>query len=200
MYDSFVSNLVTVPDHRASGTTLAVTGVLADVALAVGLGVLRWSNSQVGQRQAEGALPTLALVSVLMAPGVLALIGVVVARPVLFMVAGIACFPLAIVSIAAVPIWLPAVAFLIAFAQASRSEPPAPWLGALIVASFTALLLVAVLILITGNGQYTYTYSGGSQGGDYLLPSRAALSILLVGLDLVVGTAMARQSRRAPAY
>ena len=30
MYDSFVSNLVTVPDHRASGTTLAVTGVLAD--------------------------------------------------------------------------------------------------------------------------------------------------------------------------
>jgi hypothetical protein len=100
------------------------------------------------------------------------------------------------VSIAAVPIWLPAVAFLIAFVQASRSEPPAPCHGALIVASFTALLLIAVLILITGTGQYTYTYGGGSQGGDYILPSRAALSIVLVGLDLVGATAMARLSRR----
>jgi hypothetical protein len=191
-----VSSLVTLPGHRPSGTTFAVTGVLADVALAVGLGVLRWTNSQVGERRAEGALPTLALVGVMIAPGVLALIGVAIARPLLFLVAGIACFPLAIVSIAAVPIWVPAVAFLIAFVQASRSEPPAPWLGALIVASFTALLLVAVLILITGTGQYIYTYSGGSQGGDYFLSSRAAVSILLVVLDLVVATAMARLSRR----
>src|ERR1700687_5351513 len=196
MYDALVmSSPVALPGGRAPGTTLAVVGVLADVALAVGLGVLRLTNSQVGERRAEGPLPTLALVSVLIAPGVLALIGVAIARPVLFVVAGIACFPLAILSIAAVPIWLPAVVFLIAFIQASGSGPAAPRPWPLFVPGFTALLLIAVRILTTGNGQYTYTYPGGSQGGDYFLPSHATLCILLVGLDLVLATVLARLSR-----
>jgi hypothetical protein len=190
-----MSSLIAVPGRRAPGTTLAVVGALADVVLAAGLGVLRTTNSQVGERRAEGPLPTLALVGVLIAPGLLALIGVAKSRPVLFVVAGIASFPLAILSIAAVPIWLPAVLFLIAFVQASGPAPPPPLIGALVVATFTALLLVAVRILTSGTGQYTYTYRGGSQGGDYFLPSHAAIAIVLVGFDLVLATALARLGR-----
>lgn len=173
---------------------LAVVGALADLALAAGLGVLRATNSQVGERRAEGHLPTLALVIVLAAPGVAALLGVAIARPVLFGAAGFACFPLAVVSIAAVPIWLPAVLFLIAFVQASNTRPPAPLLGGIVLVGFTALLLVALRILITGNGQYTYSYPGGSEGGDYFLPSRATFCILIVVADLVLATALARLS------
>jgi hypothetical protein len=70
-------------------------------------------------------------------------------------------------------------------------------LGGLILSSFTALLLVALRILITGNGQYTYTYPGGSEGGDYFLPSHATFCILIVAVDLVLATALARLSPSA---
>jgi len=178
---------------RTAGTTFAGVGALIDLALAVGLGVLRATNSQVGQRRAEGHLPTLALVIVLAAPGVAALLGVAIARPVLFGAAGFACFPLAFVSIAAVPIWLAGVLFLSAFVRASNNLPPAPLVGIVLV-GFTALLVVALGILITGSGQYTYSYPGGSEGGEYFLPGRATFCILIVVADLVIVTALARLS------
>ena len=62
----------------APGTTLALIAAFADVALTVGLGVLRTTNSQFGQRRAEGLLPTFAFAIVLAAPGIVALIGVAI--------------------------------------------------------------------------------------------------------------------------
>jgi hypothetical protein len=131
---------------------------------------------------------------VLAAPGVVALLGVGVARPVLYGAAGAACFPLAFVSILAAPIWLPAVLFTIAFVQASNTRPHASLLGLLVLVGFTVLLFVALRILITGNGHYSYTYPGGSEGGDYFLPTHAMLCIVVVGIDLVLATALARLS------
>jgi hypothetical protein len=194
MYDRLMAPSPTARRVPTAGTVLAVVGAVADLALAAGLGVLRATNSSVGLRHAEGHLPTLALVIVLAAPGAAALLGVAIARPVLFGAAGFACFPLAVVSVAAVPIWLPGVLFLIAFVRASATRPPAPLLGGTVLVGFTALLLVALRILVTGNGHYTYSYPGGSEGGDYFLPGHATFCILIVVADLVLATVLARLS------
>jgi hypothetical protein len=189
---------LTAHRDRASATRLAAVAAVVDVALAVGLGVVRAVNSGVGQRRAEGPIPTLALVVVLAAPGAVALLGVAVARPVLFGAAGVACWPLAFVSVAALPIWLPALLFLFAFVQASRIRPPPPLVAGLVLAGFTALLLVALRILVTGNGQYTYTFPGGSEGGDYFRPAHATLCIVIVVVDLVLATVLARAGASPP--
>ena len=104
----------------APGTTLALIAAFADVALTVGLGVLRTTNSQFGQRRAEGLLPTFAFAIVLAAPGIVALIGVAIARPVLFGAAAIGCLPAR--SSRSLAVWIPAVLFMIAFARASATR------------------------------------------------------------------------------
>src|SRR5882672_4503229 len=103
--------LAALQHRRRAGTTLALVGAAMDLALAAGLGVIRTTQSSAGQRHVEGPLPTLALALALAAPGIVALVGVAIDRPVLFGAASFASWPLTIVSIAAVPIWIPATLF-----------------------------------------------------------------------------------------
>jgi hypothetical protein len=84
--------------------------------------------------------------------------------------------------------------FTIAFVRASSTRPHASLLGVLILVGFTVFLFVALRILITGNGHYSYTYPGGSEGGDYFLPGHATSCIFVVGVDLVLAAALARLS------
>ncbi|MDP9333095.1 MAG: hypothetical protein M3Q30_07280 [Actinomycetota bacterium] len=181
--------------HRARpGSKLALAGAVADLALAAGLGAIRATNGSVGQRHAEGPLPTLAIVIAVAAPGVLALIGVAIDRPVLFGAAGIACPPLAIVSIAAIPIFLPAVFFLLAFARATRTQRSQSLFGGLVLVGFQAPILVGLWILITQTREFTYNFAGGSEGGEYFTPGHAGFCIAIVAVDLVIASALARLS------
>lgn len=175
---------------------MALIAAEADLALAVGLGILRLANSTAGQRHAEGLLPTLALGLVVAAPGLVALMGTAVARPVLFGAAGIACMPLAVISVAAIPIWLPAIGFLAAFAVASRTNLWR-WADGLVVAGFVVLLVIALGMDISYTGQYSYTStSGGGGSGDYTLAGWAAWSMVVVVADLAGATALVVRRRR----
>jgi hypothetical protein len=183
--------------HRwRPGSKPALAGAVTNLALAAGLGAIRATNGSVGERRAEGPLPTVALVVLLAAPGILALIGVATARPVLFGAAGIACLPLAIVSIAAVPIWLPGVLFVIAFVRATSSRCLGPTLAGCIFAGFgfTLVLFVALRLLVSGYARYTYDYPGGSEAGDYIRPAHAAWCILIVTADIFITALFARLS------
>jgi len=178
---------------RRSARTLAVAGVVLDLALAVGVGVLRAVNSTGGQRRAEGPLPTIALALVLAAPGIVALVGVVTGRPVLFGAAGIACAPLALVSIAAFPIAVPAGLLLLAFVRGEHAQPSTPLLTGCIIAGFTAMLTVALYTLVTMTAEFSYNApGGGSESGDYFTRGHAVTSIVIVCVAIVSATGLSR--------
>jgi hypothetical protein len=199
MYGSIVTRPHAARQHRRAGTTLALVGAAIDLALAAGLGALRATNGSIGERHVEGPLPTLAIVLALAAPGIVAVIGVVIDRPVLFGAAGIACLPLVIVSIAAVPIWIAGGLFTIAFVRSTSTQRSLSLLGGLVLVGFQAPILVGLWILITETHQFTYNFAGGSEGGEYFTPGHALLCIVIVTLDLFVVTVLARLSPAPPA-
>lgn len=192
MYGSRVTGPPAASLRLRPGTKLALVGATADLAMAAGLGAIRATGASAGQAHAEGALPTVAIVVVLAAPGILALIGVAIARPVLFGAAGIACGPLVIVSIVAFPLFVPCVLLIIAFARAARAQPPPTLLAGLVLGAFPVPLLVGLWILVTETGQFTYNFPGGSEGGEYFTRGHAVLCIVLVAVDLVFASLLAR--------
>ena len=188
-----------MPHRPRPGSKLALAGAVTNLALAALLGAVRATHGSVGQRHVEGPLPTLAIVIAMAAPGVLALIGVAIDRPVLFGAAGIACPPLAIVSVAAIPMFIPAVLFLLAFARATSTQRSLSLLGGLVLVGFQAPILVGLWILITETREFTYNFPGGSEGGDYFTPGHAGLCIAIVAVDLLIASALARLSGPTPA-
>ena len=186
--------LAALQHRRRAGTTLALVGAAMDLALAAGLGVIRTTLSSAGQRHVEGPLPTLALVLALAAPGIVALVGVAIDRPVLFGAASFASWPLAFVSIAAVPIWIPATLFLIAFARAETAKRSPSLRAGLILAAFPMPILAGLWLLVVNTRQFTYNFAGGSEGGDYFTPGHGLFCIALITLDILVVTLLARRS------
>ena len=198
MIDGAAPHAAPVPTRsRRSERRLALAGVLTDLALAAGIGMLRAANSGAGERHAEGLLPTIAIAVVLAGPGVLALIGLVTDRPVLFGAGAIACAPLALVSIAAFPIALPAFLLLLAFVRGEQARPSTPLLTGGIIAGFAALLAAALFSLVTMTSQFTYRApGGGSESGDFFTPAHAAVSIVIVCVAVVAATALALFGQR----
>jgi hypothetical protein len=181
-----------VTNHLRPGTKLALAGAIVDLALAAAVGAIRTAGASVGQAHAEGALPTIAIVFVVAAPGILALVGIVTARPMLFGAAGFACGPLVIVSIATFPLVVPCVLLIAAFIQSQRAQPPAPLLTGLVLVAFPVPVLVGLWILVTATAQFTYNFPGGSESGDYFTPGHAGLCIALVTVGIVLASLLAR--------
>ncbi|HEY5077506.1 MAG TPA: hypothetical protein VIJ48_08395 [Acidimicrobiia bacterium] len=174
------------------GTTLALIGAIADLAVAAALGAIRTAGASPGQAHAEGALPTIAIVAVVAAPGIVALVGVALARPVLFGAAGFACGPLVILSIVAFPLVVPGGLLIVAFIQSQHAQPSAPLLTGLVFVGFPVPLLVGLRILVTETAQYTYNFPGGSEAGGYFTPAHALQCIALVAVDVGVASFLAR--------
>jgi hypothetical protein len=191
----------TLTDRRASrpGRTLAIIAAAIDVAFGVLIGVVRAALSHTGQMHAEGPLPTIALTVLLVAPAALVVIGLLTDNPVLFGVAGIGCGPLVFISVAAVPIWLPGALMIAAYLRARPHTPPAPAMTAALTIGFPAVLIGALVVLLTHYGQYSGTYQGVSEGGDYILPSRAAWAIGLVAIGLAAAALAAASTRESGA-
>lgn len=174
-----------------AGGTLAPVASFGSIVWAIGLGVLRMVTSQTGQRRAEGVLPTVALVVLVAAPGVLGLVGIAAARPSLFLAAGAACLPLGVLSIAATPIWIAGALFVVAYARSStalRGSPRTAFEAVL----FCAGVLLAVGVLLFRTGEYSYRTATGGQEGEYFLPSRAAAAVVIVAADLALTVVVAR--------
>jgi hypothetical protein len=175
----------------ASGSNLAMTGAVLDLALAAGIGLIRSSGASAGMRHAEGPLPTVAMVVAFAAPGVAALIGIAIKRPVLFGAAAFGCGPLVIFSIAAFPMIIPFVLFFTAFAKAQTGRRRPSLLAGLILGGFAIPIVGGLWILITETSQYTYNFAGGSEGGEYFTAGHAALCIALVVADVIVASTLA---------
>ncbi len=183
------------PPHRVSkrrATNVVLVGVFLDLVVAAGIGIIRTAGSSTGMSRAEGPLPTIALVFAVAAPGIVALVGLATGRPVLYGAAGIACGPLVLVSIAAVPVWIPGVLFLIAFVGAQTAEPTFPLWTGLILGGFPIPLLAGVWILVTETAQYSYSYQGGSESGDYFTAGHAVTCITIVAADIALVSLLAR--------
>lgn len=174
------------------GTKLALIGAIADLALAAALGAVRTAGASAGQAHAEGALPTIAIVVAVAAPGIAALVGVALARPVLFGAAGFACGPLVILSIVAFPLVVPCGLLIVAFIQSQHAQPAAPLLTGLVFVAFPVPLLVGLRILVTETAQFTYNFPGGSEAGEYFTRAHAVQCIALVTVDVVVASLLAR--------
>jgi len=141
-------------------------------------------------------IPTIALVVVLAAPGLLGLVALVTRHRTLLLAAGSACLPLGLISIAALPLWIPGALLLLAFLRTAGPARLGP-ASAVITAMFVALLLIALGILVFRTGQYRYTYASGSQEGDFFLPDRAVVSLLITVGDLAATTAATAVGRHA---
>lgn len=99
-----------------------------------------------------------------------------------------------IVSVAAFPLVVPCVLLVVAFAQGQNAQPSSPLLTGLLLGGFPVPILVGLWILITRTGQFTYTFPGGSESGEYFTPAHAGLCIALVVVDVVVACVAARLS------
>ncbi len=144
-------------------------------------------------------MPSLAIAFAFAAPGIVALIGLVMDRPVLFCAAGIACFPLVIVSIVAFPVVIPGTLFLLGFADAQAVRRPLSPLAYVAIVLFPIPITAGLWILITHTAQFTYTLpNGGSEGGDYFTPAHAVLCIALIAIDIVVVALIARATSGPP--
>jgi hypothetical protein len=184
-----------LPGTRTSrarpGTPWAITGIAIDLFLAALVGLIRNSGGSVGLRHAEGPLPTIAFVVAFAAPGILALIGVVIDRPVLYGAAGFACAPIIVFSIVAFPMIIPCVLLFVAFAKAQTGTRSPSLLAGCILAGFLVPILGGLWKLVTDTAQFTYTFSGGSESGDYSTPHNAALCIAIIAADIVVAATLA---------
>jgi len=187
---------IAAPARVRSGTSLAVAGAMFDLLLALAIGLLRNANGSVGERHVEGALPTIAIALAIAAPGIVALVGVVRRRPALFLAAAIASLPLAIVSIAAVPVWISTALFAIAFFRAPGAAAQFGPLDGVIAIGFAVPVFVGLLVMITHTHQYTYQYASGGESGDAFTRANAALSIVLTIAAVVIVSLLATLPRR----
>ena len=96
-----------------------------------------------------------------------------------------------IAKIAAVPVWIPGALFIVAFVRRAQIESPPPLRVAILVAGFPTFVFGPLLTMITHTSQYTYSFPGGSEGGDYFTPGRAAFAIVVIVADVVAATLIA---------
>jgi hypothetical protein len=174
------------------GTKTALFGAGFDLMLAAGIGVIRATHGSVGQRHAEGSLPTLAIAIALAAPGVLALVGIAINRPILFGAAGFACGPLIVVSVIAFPFLIASALLILAFIQAQTATLTPLAAVALIFVTFPVSIAIGLRTLIFQTREFTYTYPGGSEGGEYFTPAHAVFCIALVAAGLVFAATLAQ--------
>ena len=181
------------------GTRLGEAGAVIELTLAIVAATVRAVGSAIGQRHAEGLLPTVAFGVVLAAPGLLALLGVWMQRPVMLGAAGIACFPLAVMSVIVFPIVLPAVLLLVAFGQTSTGGPTSKLRSVAAFVSPLILLVVASSLLVFGMQPYSYTSATGGEAGAYVTASHAGFAVVLVVVSLAFALFVAPPFAETPA-
>lgn len=159
-------------------------GVVLELTVGLMAAAIRAAGMTTGQWRAEGPVSGVAFAVVFAAPGVMAAIGLLAQRPVMVGGGALACFPLAIVSIVVVPIWIPGVLLLIAYGRLTPVEP------ATRCRLVTPLTMLTSAALIVGAGALAVfgwkPYNAPGESGSYLPASRAALAIAVVAADLVV--------------
>ncbi len=171
---------------RPRPTPVAGAAGAAGVILQGGLAfaVAEMHHSDVVAQNAEGWLPALAFASMVAAPAVLALIGLVSSRAILLIAATAACGPLVAVSFILAGAWIPALLFAAAGCSMLRAERSTGVPGIIAITSPWLGFVVALAVLVSARG----SYEGQGYGGDYYLPSRAAIAIgvLLVAVVTAV--------------
>jgi hypothetical protein len=157
------------------------SAIVLELTIGLGAAAVRASAMDPGQFHSEGAVPGIAFAVVCAAPGALALLAVLRGRPLLLAAAGLACFPIAVVSIVLIPLLIPGVMMLVEFGRwRLESVPPARIVVTL--GSFVAAELGAGALLIVGMASYTYSFAGGGSSGSYVPTAHAAAALFVVAI------------------
>jgi hypothetical protein len=162
-----------------------------DAVVAIGIGALRTAGASAGQRNAEGLLPTMAMVCVFLAPAAVAVIGLALERPACSCAAGITCFPIALISVAAFPILVAGALYLIGFARASGASSRFSLPDVVIAGGFPIPIVAGLWVLVTRTHPYEYATATGYEGGDAFTRANAALCIALLGGAVLAATLLA---------
>lgn len=185
-----------------AGTAAFVVAVGAlVVAAGLALAGFRFVGGTPPEQGVEGAIGSLALGAVVVAPGVLAMLAVR-DRPALLLPAAIALIPLSFLSFALVtlPLLIPAVMLLIGYGRRS---------GGYVALGKTAGTLLAVLVLLAGavvvlfihEDPRSYTTStGGGSTSDVITFAESLPSLALTACAVATGWALAAPplTRRQP--
>lgn len=166
---------------------MAIAGVLLDLILAALLCVVRAHGETAGQWHAEGPWATIAFAVLVAGPGLAGLAGIRTRRAELLAAAGLACLPVAMLSIALFPLVASSVLLLVAFAR-----HPIASLGrtALTCATLVTATIAAIGMLLT-TAPYNYSFPGGGESGGYVPGAHAGLAIALVLVGVAAATAVA---------
>jgi hypothetical protein len=162
-------------------------GVALDLVLAAAVGAIRTLNTEPGQGRAEGPWASLALAMLVAGPGLVALIGLATQRRALAGAGGLACYPVAILSIVTLPLAIVGLLLLIGFSR----RPPRAWARTLVALVTFLLGAIAAIPLLLPTADYSYQTVGYGESGGYVPVTHAGLAVVLVVMATVAATAVA---------
>jgi hypothetical protein len=165
----------------------AISGAVLDLAVAALVAVIRTRGSTPGQRHAEGPWGTLGFVVLVAGPGVLALAGVAVQRAAVVGAAGFACLPIALLSIATLPLAIVGALLLVAFA---RTPSNAGGRTVVVLAIYLTGTLAAMAMLLN-TASYTSLTATGGESGAYIPAAFAGMAVALVVVAAAASVAVA---------
>jgi hypothetical protein len=169
------------------GRGWAQAGVLLDLVFAALIGAVRALNTGPGQGRAEGPWASVAFAVVYAGPGLVALVGLTSHRRALVGAGGLACYPLAILSVVAFPLAIVGLLLLIGFGR----RPPRAWGRTLVALPTFLVAIIAAIPLLLPTADYSFQTVGYGESGEYVPFAHAALAMVLVLIGVAAATAVA---------
>jgi hypothetical protein len=184
-----------------AGSPAFLGGVAAFlVAGGVALGVVRFLGGSRFERDATGVLASMAFGGVVATVGVLVRLGLR-DRPVLLVPAAVFLVPLSFLSFAGIllPLLVPAVLLLVAYARRSAAQQAAGGREALALLAVLVCLVASVAALLVHEDPRSWRdETGGASTSDVVTVAEALLSLALQGAALASGWLLARPRPSAP--
>ena len=174
------------PRGELDGTVVVAGAVV--LVMGAAIAVIRFVGGSPAERGLEGALGACALGAVIAAPGALALLARI-DRPALLIPAGVLLLPLSGVSIATLPLLIPAVMLLVAYVRRRPPEAVQPPLLVALSSAVVIMVVVAALVSLFIH-EDPRTWSAPTSSGetsDVITIGEALVSLLLTGTALVLG-------------
>lgn len=174
------------PRGELDGTVVVAGAVV--LVMGAAIAVIRFVGGSPAERGLEGALGACALGAVIAAPGALALLARI-DRPALLIPAGVLLLPLSGVSIATLPLLIPAVMLLVAYVRRRPPEAVQPPLLVALSSAVVIMIVVAALVSLFIH-EDPRTWSAPTSSGetsDVITIGEALVSLLLTGTALVLG-------------
>ncbi|MGH9280331.1 MAG: hypothetical protein ACRD12_19805 [Acidimicrobiales bacterium] len=167
------------------------------VAAACAIGVVRFLGRSPAESLPEAVLASVALAGILAVPGVLAVLADA-GRPALLLPVGVVLLPLSLLSFSGIllPLLIPAVLVLVAYARRRATAPPPlvpPFFTTIVVLTAT---VAAVVVLLAHPDPRSYrTATGGGGTSDVITAVESLAALVVAGSAVLVAACLSRPGR-----